>query len=60
MLIFTSAAYLHNFFFVQTKFAGICHTDLHMWEDKFIVRGGAVIGTAQTFDDFKFPLVLGL
>lgn len=44
---------------VKTKFAGICHTDLHMWEDKFIVRGGAVIGTAQTFDDFKFPLVLG-
>lgn len=45
---------------IKTKFAGICHTDLHMWEDKFIFKNGEVVKSlAETMDNFRYPLVLG-
>eukprot|EP00923_Selenidium_pygospionis_P058800 GHVN01103396.1.p1 GENE.GHVN01103396.1~~GHVN01103396.1.p1 ORF type:complete len:386 (-),score=29.18 GHVN01103396.1:761-1918(-) len=46
-------------FILKTHYSGICHSDLHMWQNKIKISDELVLGMEAFVPDFAYPRVLG-
>lgn len=44
---------------VKVKYAGVCHTDVHLWLDKYRVTDEKVISFEEGLEGYTFPRVMG-
>lgn len=44
---------------IKTHYAGVCHTDVHLWLDKCRVDDQQVVSFTEHIKDYKFPIVMG-
>nr|XP_039270068.1 alcohol dehydrogenase-like [Styela clava] len=44
---------------VKTAFCGICHSDVHFFDDEFEVGGGTFLKTKDIIPNWEYPIVLG-
>lgn len=46
-------------FILKTHYAGICHSDLHVWQNKIKISDDLILGLENFNPNFSYPLVMG-